>query len=105
MSSTLDRFEALLVSVDPEATKYEGNGKTDYTVWHPYMRSGLYGDDTTVEELWRVQVDRFCKSDDDAVAVALLAAFDAAEDVVCAYSVDYEPETGYIHHIYTCEVV
>lgn len=29
------QFEALLLSIDPNASKYEGNGNEAYTVWTP----------------------------------------------------------------------
>jgi hypothetical protein len=46
---------------------------------------------------------RFTKSDSDPVAPALFAALDAEPSVTVRWLQDYEPSTGYIHHIFDCE--
>ncbi len=102
---TLEDFRELILSADPDATRYEGSRKGNYTVWQEYGMSPLAADNRTADRAMKVQVDRFTKVEDDPVAAALLAALDERDEVAYTYLVDYEVDTGYIHHIYDCEVI
>ncbi len=97
----LTPFKNLILSVDIEATKFEGNGKRDYTVWTPYQPSRDIADDECEEFTWRIQVDRFTKIDNDPIAKALYDKFEEMH-VPFEYELDYEPDTKYIHHIFVC---
>lgn len=101
---TAGEIKTLLTAVDPDVQRYDhdGSGTDAYTVWHEYGRVGLYGDGQEEGSI-KFQVDRFTRDEDDAVAAALLAALDGADDITVDYRVDYEKDTGYIHHIYDCE--
>ena len=101
---TVAEIKELLVSVDPGVQRYEHDheGEDAYTVWCELGRIGEYGDGEE-EGTIRFQVDRFTKEEDDATAAALLAALEAEDDIAVDYLVDYERETGYIHHIFDCE--
>ena len=101
---TADEIKSLLVEVDPEVQRYEHDheGADAYTVWREFGRLGLYGAGEE-EGTIRFQVDRFTKDENDATAAALLAALEGREDIAVDYLVDYERDTGYIHHIYDCE--
>ena len=48
-------------------------------------------------------MDRFTKIEDEETALALKALLEAQDDIAVDYLVDYERDTGYIHHIYDCE--
>lgn len=100
---TISEIKTLLISCDPNVQRYEHDqtGSNAYTVWHEYGRPGLYGDGQ--EHGIRFQVDRFTRDEDDAIAGSLLAALEGADDIAVDYRVDYERDTGYIHHIYDCE--
>lgn len=102
---TLDQIKALVIAVDPNAGHYESafQGDDAYTVWYEVQRTGLFADNKRPGKSWRFQVDRFTKSENDPIAAQLEAALDAAPGVLCEYVVDYEPDTGYIHHIFDCE--
>ena len=102
---TLDDIRALVVSVDPSAAHYDSaHRKTDaYTVWREYQRTGLSADNKRPNKSWRFQIDRFTKTEGDAIANALETVLDAHPAIAYDYQVDYEPETGFIHHIFDCE--
>lgn len=99
-------LETLLLSIDPAAMKYEGNGGEAYTVWTPCGEAqARFAGNRRRAVARKVQIDRFTKSDPDAVAAALYATLDADPRITFAYTQDFEPDTGYIHHIYDCEVI
>ena len=102
---TLDDIRALVVSVDPSAAHYDSARRTseNYTVWREYQRTGLSADNRRANKSWRFQVDRFTKFEVDAIANALETVLDAHPAIAYDYQVDYEPETGFIHHIFDCE--
>ena len=101
---TREDIRALVVSVDKDAGRYESayQGGQAYTVWREGRRLGLMADDRH-EEAWAFQIDRFTKTEGDGIADAFLDALDKDERVAYSYTVDYEPDTGYTHHIYDCE--
>lgn len=102
---TVQEIKDLLVSVDPDVQRYDhdraGSGD-DYTVWQEIQPIGLYGDGQE-EGTIRFQVDRFTREEDEATAAQLLAALEGQDDIAVEYRVDYEKDTGYVHHIYVCE--
>ena len=99
-----DAFRDLLLTVDPEATKNKGNGNENYTVWRPYGATGPHSNNRRKVRVWKIQVDRFTKTDNDTIALGILNALEAAE-IPHTYLIDYEKDTGYHHHIFDCEVV
>lgn len=102
---TANEIKTLLVSVDPNVQRYDhdGAGTADaYTVWQEIQPIGLYGDGQE-EGTIRFQVDRFTREEDEATAAQLLAALEEQDDIAVEYRVDYEKDTGYVHHIYVCE--
>lgn len=101
----LDEFAALLITADPGATKWKGAGTGNYTVYHPYEIGGLRADGRIVESRLKVQVDRYTRLDLDPIVESLGAAFESTDDIACRHLVEFEPDTGYIHHIWDCEVV
>lgn len=102
---TLSDIQALIVRVDPEAGHYESAyaGGAAYTVWRELHTLPILGDNTHTVEAWAFQIDRFTKAETDAVAAAFRAALDGEPGVAFEYQVDFEPDTGYIHHIFDCE--
>lgn len=101
---TKAEIKALIVSVDPGARhRFSMEKGKDYTYWNETHRLPLMSDDEHDEEAWAFVVHRFTKDDNDPVAPALFAALDAEPSVAPAWRQDFEPETGYIHHIFDCE--
>ena len=101
---TLDDIRALIVSADADCAHYESAyaGGEAYTVWREVRRLPAMSDDAH-DEGWVFQVDRFTKAEGDAVAEAIYQALTGDERVAFSYQVDYEQDTGYIHHIFDCE--
>ena len=101
---TVDEIKALLVSVDPSIKHYFTMGKGPaYTYWAEDKRLPLVSNDRHSDEGWRFYVHRFTKREDDPIATALFQALDADDRVAVSRQTDYEADTGYIHHIFTCE--
>lgn len=100
----LEKFKKLLLTADPKATRYTSKQQGNYTVWAEYEPITLRGDDTTAERAWKVQIDRFTKTADDPVAAAITAMLDNNEISYTGPLMDYEQDTGYIHHIWDCTV-
>ncbi len=103
---TVSDLKTLLVSADPNIQRYDhdGSGSAAYTIWTETGRVNLFGDGAEEGSI-RFTVDRFTKEEGDAVAEALLTTLEGREDITVNYSVDYERDTGYIHHIFDCEAI
>lgn len=102
---TLDDFKNLLLTADPEVTRYEHTGIGNYTTWREYGTKPLGANNRRGEVIYRVQVDRFTKLGDDTVVATITTALDGSDNIAFQYLVDYEVQTGYIHHIWDCEVI
>ena len=101
---TLAEIKAFLVTVDSTIERYESS-KTDaeaYTVWYEVNPKTAFADGQH-QDVTKFQVDRFTKTEDDATAAAIFTALDERDDISFDYLVDYESDTGYIHHIFDCE--
>lgn len=101
---TLDEFKTLLLSADPKATKWKGAGTGNYTVWRPFEFPKLMADGLPASTVTRIQVDRFTKIDDDPVATEIETVLSVNDDIAFEHLADFEEDTGYIHHIFNCEV-
>lgn len=99
----LSDFKDILLKADPQLTKYLGTGKGDYTVWTPGSIDRSMSDNCDEDKIQRVYVDRYTKIDDDPVVQAI---WDELEKtfIPFEYDIDYEVDTKYIHHIFTCYV-
>ena len=101
---TLNAFKAIVLSADPNAGHYDCAHRSGdaYTVWREVRRINDMADDGHHGAM-AYQVDRFTKSEDDAVATALLAALDGHDEICVQYLIDYESDMEYVHHIFDCE--
>lgn len=102
---TLSEIKALLMDAIPTetVTHYFSTATTkDYTYWEETRRLPLTADDGH-DEAWRFYVHRYTKRENDPVAARLYAALDADPRVAVAWTTDYDPASGYIHHIFECE--
>lgn len=95
----LSDFKTTVLAGDATATHYRTDSAGNYTTWQETSRRWIAG-----HWYWQIQVDRFTKIENDPVVAAMTAALEAA-DVACEYLVDYEQDTGYIHHIWDCQVL
>lgn len=101
---TLAEIQEFVVSVDPNAGHYESayRDKKAYTVWFEKSTLNILGDNKHVGGL-RFQIDRFTKTEADTIALAMENALENRDDISYEHLTDYEPDTGYIHHIFDCE--
>ncbi len=101
---TISDIKALVVAVDPSAGHYDSALRTStaYTVWREVRQLDLMADNGH-ETGWAFQIDRFSKAEGDSIAAQIRTALEADPRVAYSYEVDYEPDTGYIHHIFDCE--
>lgn len=104
---TIQEIKNLLTGVDPDAQRYEhdraGTGDA-YTVWAESTPVGFYGDGQEQGSI-RFQVDRFTKEEDEAMAESIRRVLEDTDYITVDYRVDYEKDTGWIHHIFDCEGV
>lgn len=103
----LTEFRDIILTADPNAKRYGGKGTDNYTVWGEYGASSLHADNNPFGKVWRIQVDRFTKLEDDPVVAAIDAALNRDDIAIRDYLIDIERENGriaYIHHIWDCEV-
>lgn len=102
---TVRQIAELVGSVDAQARHYfNPHDGEDYTRWQEYERIGQAGDDLR-DAGWKFQIDRFTKQEYDPIAEAMETALQNATGVAYNYLVDYEQDSGYIHHIFDCEGV
>lgn len=100
---TLKEFRDILLTADPKASHYKSVQAPNYTVWAEYGANDLIADSLREDRAWRIQVDRFTKIEYDQMVNAIEAALNR-DDISAKYLIDFEPDTGYIHHIWDCEV-
>lgn len=101
---TLEEIKNLLVTVDPDIKHYFTMGTGDaYTYWEETKRLPSMANGVHSEVGWRFYVHRFAKAQGDTMAASIFQALDDDVRVAVSWTVDYEPETGYIHHIFECE--
>lgn len=101
---TNDDIRAIVLACDPEAKHYFTEARGNYTTWQEYAQLPHSSDDVN-ERGWKFQIDRYTKLEGDPVAAAIENTLSAMDNVAYTYLVDVELETGYIHHIFDCEVV
>ena len=94
---TLQEFRDILLAADPQASHYKSMQTPNYTVWREFGKRAI------PEQTWKIQVDRYTKIEYDPV-VALITTALNIDDIAYEYLCDFEKDTGYIHHIWDCEV-
>ena len=103
---TLYELQALLAGIDPEIrhgwTMASGR---DYTYWEETERLPLTADDLHIETGWVFYVHRFSKAGIDPVAEDFFRTLDAMPNLAVGQTGSFEPDTGYTHTIFRCEVV
>lgn len=100
----LTDFVNLLKSIDPNISKNKGNGEANYTTWRVGApQSKIMSDDQSEDEVKRVYVDRFTKTDADTIPEQISSALDdnfIPFDLV----IDDDPEKNDHHFSFTCYV-
>lgn len=100
---TVAEIHELVAAVDPMARHYFTNKAGDsFTVWQEYRLLEFSADDEHLEG-WAFEIDYYTKQEFDPTAQALRDALERHPGVSYTYQVVYEPDTGYIRHIFDCE--
>lgn len=100
---TVEEIRDLVVAVDPGARHYVSNWEGEsFTVWQETRLMDLHADDEQLEG-WMFEIDCFTKTEFDPVAAAMREALEKHPGVSYRYQVIYDPDTGYIRHIFDCE--
>lgn len=100
---TLAEIRTLLAGVDPDIRHYfSTETKRDYSYWEesqrlPFLRDDRHG------EAWRFYVHRFTRDEFDPVARRFFDTLDADPRTAVIHTVDHEADSGYIHHVFSCE--
>lgn len=101
---TIGEIRSLLLTADPDIKHYFSMSNDDaYSYWEETQRLPTVADDGHSEEAWRFYVHRFTRDDCDRIAPELFYVLDTCPHVAVSWQKDFEPDTGYIHHIFTCE--
>lgn len=98
-----DEFGTLLLGADPDITKYSGDGQSNRTVWFPGTIMPNNSDDQRDDYVQRIYIDRYTKIEADPIVAGLMKILDESF-ISYEYVTDYEQDTGYIHHSFTCYV-
>lgn len=103
---TLEDIRELVAAIDPTAARYESAKKNSeaYTVWNETRMLDLMREDRH-EPAWAFQIHYFTKRENDPMADKIFEALEDDPRVAFEYLTDYEPDTGYIHHIFSCQGV
>lgn len=101
---TLAEIQTLLVGADPDIKHYFSmkRGKA-YSYWEETQRLATMADDHHADDAWRFYVHRYTKEEYDEIASHLFRVLDDHPGISVIHTVDYDPDSGYIHHIYECE--
>lgn len=103
---TLSEIKALLVSADPNIKHYFSNESSEaYSFWEETRRLGFTAEDNhpVSDQAWRFYVHRYTKIEGDPVAAVIFETLDHDPRTTVRWIVDFDNESGYIHHIYECE--
>ena len=100
---TLRDIGKLIHSVDSKARHYFCmSTDQDYTYWEEQARLPFMADNAH-DEAWSFYVHRFTRDEFDPVARRFFETLDADPRTTVIHTVDFEEDTGYIHHIYEGE--
>lgn len=101
---TLEEIKTLVLSADPAAKHYETAKEGAYTTWQERRKLGLLSDDEQ-QEAWAFTIDRWTPEENDPVADRIEDALKNAPGAAYMRETLYDAESGYIHHVFTCEGV
>ena len=100
---TLEEIREVLVTADPDIMHYFSmSDKEAYSYWEETRRLNLIADGRH-QEGWRFYVHRFSKTEGDTIAATIFDTLDENPRTSVVWTIDFENDTGYIHHIFECE--
>lgn len=104
MSMSVEDIRDVIIKADPKAQHYYSQKtEKDYTVWAEYERTP-YSANNRSDKGWKFQIDRFTRQEFDPISTALEQVMDE-NYISYSHQVAYDPETGYVHHLFDCEGV
>ena len=101
----LDRVKRALLTVSENVGHYEALKETPpYIVWAEERGNDLEADNVHAERGWTGTVDLFTKTENDPLVEAVGEALSSAGIAWYLNSVQFEDDTGLIHHEWVWEV-
>lgn len=101
----IDGVRQIVTAIDPTAkhyfTRLDGGS---FTVWAETDRTGLEADNGYAELGWNFEIVRYTKNEFDDMPAKIEDALRKNPRVAFEYSVSADPESGYIMHVFDCEV-
>ena len=102
---TLKQFRDLLLTVSDKVYHNRAVKEKAYIVWHEVGKISNAADNAQSESGYRIAVDYYTKDEYDLLPDKITALFDNDEIAADNVIIDYEPDTGYTHYAWTCEVI
>jgi hypothetical protein len=104
---TLQSLKTLLLTIGPPVFRYFATGQIgNYIVWaEDGEGSSGHADNQKTTQVIQGTIDYFTKTENDPVVGQIQDALNKADIAWRLNSVQYERETGYIHHEWTWEMV
>ena len=99
-----ERIIAAHTAVTDAVSHYERLQSERYFVWQEYGRNDLIADGRHMERVVTGTTDLFTKQENDPWIAEIEASFDTYEIAWGLNSVQYEPDTGFIHYEWMWEV-
>ena len=102
---TVSDIQNFVVAIDPNADHYESEYRegASYTVWYEQGPAEENVGDGEYMGGIKFTIARITRVENDAIAAALYAALDASDTIAFQYKLDFDPESGFILHIFNCE--
>ena len=96
-------IRTIITDIDPEAKHYLTtlDGES-YTVWAEIRRTGLEADDGYAELGWEFDDIRYTTDEFDEMPQKIEDALIEHPLIAFTYTVDVDPESGYIVHLFNC---
>lgn len=99
----LEDIQFFCASIDPDIRHYfTTETKKNYSYWEEINVLPLLADDHH-EPAWRFAIHRFTRIERDPVVRRLFDVLENDDRIAYSYTSDFEQDTGYIHHVFTCE--
>ena len=102
---TIKEFRDLLLTADPEARHYTHATSGNYTVWSEYNEVYGIADDQIASKVAHIQVDRYTRLEYDPMVDTITHTLDEGGVLVIDRRTLFEMDSGYIHHIWDCELM
>lgn len=102
---TLSDIATLLVTADADMKHYFSmhGSEEPYSYWEETSTLPHTCEDGHTNIGWRFYVHRYTKTEGDSVAAAIFDTLDNDPRTTVRWVIDFDGESGFIHHIFECE--